>query len=88
MPSCKSCNAPIRWVLLRSKDGELKPHPLDAKPSADSGNIGIVDTAGREPIAEIVPKAQLALFGGANAAPRYTSHFATCANAAQHRRAK
>jgi hypothetical protein len=88
MSACSSCGAEIRWVLLRSKDGDPKPHPLDAKPSADSGNIGIVDTAGREPIAEIVPKAQLALFGGANAAPRYTSHFATCPSAAQHRRAK
>ena len=77
MTTCKSCNAPVRWVLLRPKTGKAKAHPVDATPSA-SGSIRIPETGDAYVVAEA--DRPLVKF------PLYTSHFATCPDAAQHRR--
>lgn len=71
MPECRSCGKPVRWVRLLSQvTGVGKPHPLDVTPHKT------IVLAGRDevgyPLAEFVDG--------------YTSHFATCPDAARHRK--
>ncbi len=68
---CHSCEAPVRWV--RTASG--KAMPIDPEP-VDGGNVWL-DSNG------------VAHVGDEQWAPsprRYKSHFATCPNAAKHRR--
>lgn len=71
MATCRSCEAPITWAVTEGG----KRMPLDDVPS-ERGNIVYVNGVTR----------------AANAVdrdlkrPLYTSHFATCPNAKQHRR--
>lgn len=79
MSTCRSCGAAVIWVRLLPLGRE---NPLDEKPTA-SGNIRMAGT--RNAVARVLKKAELA------AARRlgehlYTSHFATCPNAAAHRK--
>ena len=69
---CRSCDAPIIWA--RTAKG--KSIPLDASPTSE-GNIVLA-----------VFNVAHVLRSGESAAgrPTYTSHFATCPNAAEHRR--
>lgn len=69
---CKSCNAPIVWVLTKSG----KRMPIDHGP-VETGNI-VLDgiTAQVLRAGEVLPKG----------VPRYTSHFSTCPQAQEHRR--
>jgi hypothetical protein len=73
MGNCKSCGAPIRWV----KTATGKAMPLDANPTP-KGNViivkGVAQIGGDHP--DLLPGEAL----------RFTSHFATCPNASQHRR--
>jgi hypothetical protein len=71
MSVCNSCGARIRWAVMPSG----KRMPLDVTASA-SGNLVVV-----EPQRMLVGFAQ-----PGDSRPRYTSHFATCPNAAAHRR--
>ena len=76
MSACRSCGAEIAWYVTVNH----KRIPLDAEPSPD-GNLIVEDSM--EP--------HMAMFTSAGpgedlGTPRYTSHFATCPNAAQHRR--
>jgi hypothetical protein len=67
---CRSCGAPLLWAQTTAG----KNMPLDAAPTAN-GNIEL-----RHGLARYVTP-------DANATtPRYTSHFATCPNAGQHRK--
>jgi hypothetical protein len=68
--TCRSCKASILWVVMQSG----RAMPLDAEPSA-SGTI-VVDGE----------HARVAKPDPADPQPRYTSHFATCPGAGQHRR--
>lgn len=72
MPECKSCKARILWVKTE-KGGTM---PLDEVPVA-VGTISLV-----EGVARVVPKEER------ESSPRlfFTSHFATCPQAKQHRR--
>ena len=72
MSTCRSCGAAIVWA----KTSTGKTIPLDAAPSP-RGNM-ILDEQG---VALVVPT--LSGFG-----PWMISHFATCPNAAQHRKPK
>jgi hypothetical protein len=72
MATCRSCNAPIRWARTVND----KAIPLDAQPTT-LGNLEL-----RGQVAHHVTPDHNAL------GTRYTSHFATCKNAAQHRKAK
>lgn len=76
MATCRSCGAEVEWVVLKSG----KRNPLDPDP-VDGGNIRVTgthtDEQGRtSPLAEYV----------GNGKGDRVSHFATCPNAAQHRR--
>jgi len=70
--TCSSCGAPIAWA----KTGSGKAMPLDAEPNS-AGNVELVGGVAKS-------------WGSSHEWPpgavRYTSHFATCAHAAEHRR--
>jgi hypothetical protein len=73
---CRSCGAPIIWC----KTAAGKTMPVDAKACPDGNLIregASVRYRNREEMAS-----------NFLADPRYKSHFATCANAAQHRKSK
>jgi hypothetical protein len=71
--ACRSCGAEVFWAVTASG----KRMPVDADVTAD-GNVSI----GPDGLAYVVPAGHVA----SPAYPRYTSHFATCPNAAHHRR--
>lgn len=76
---CKSCHASIVWCETEAG----KRMPLDAEPSL-SGNtivLGLGPDA-RTPRVRVLSAIELPASSG----PRYTSHFATCPQAAEHRR--
>jgi hypothetical protein len=70
--TCKSCGAAIVWVVMFPSGARM---PLDAKPLRGLIRIelGVPDTGHSR---------------GKEAEPLHLSHFATCPNAAQHRKAK
>lgn len=72
--ACRSCNAPVRWVSTALG----KRMPIDAVPT-DAGTI-VVDAG----VATVVAPEDL--FDTRQ--PRYTSHFATCPQAAEWRKGK
>lgn len=76
-PTCKSCDGPIVWATLPS--GKLMP--LDAQP-VPNGNIA----ARRDERGDLVARVLKDGEQPANGERRGTSHFATCPNAAAHRR--
>jgi hypothetical protein len=83
MSKCSSCGAEIRWV----KTGRGKNMPLDCRPS-DHGNVVIQkDGAGNE-VAHVVADRRDADAHRALGHPTYTSHFASCPQAAKHRRTR
>lgn len=75
LAKCRSCGAPIRWGAVAKTGANM---PLDAEPHAQ-GNVRIAaDGFTLEVLAQadaIVCRDDL-----------YRSHFATCPNAARHRR--
>jgi hypothetical protein len=73
---CSSCRARILWAISEASG---KPIPLDAEPT-EKGNIVVVNGT----VARYVRAAERATIA---AQSLYVSHFATCPNAAQHRRA-
>lgn len=79
MNRCRSCNAEIRWA----KTAAGKRMPLDLEPSP-TGNVQL-GLVGGEEIAIVVGPAD-AVAAQASGEQLYLSHFATCPNAAQHRR--
>lgn len=84
--TCSSCRAPIRWAVHETTGRRM---PLDPTPVAD-GNVVVVEWRNVEqtrgayalPVIGVGAKA----LGRAATGYRYTSHFATCPNAKQHRR--
>jgi hypothetical protein len=84
MSDCRSCHAPILWAMTASG----KRMPMDPDPVATGTFALTLDdppTAIHAPAT--VPAGTVRL--GADGFPaRFTSHFATCPNASQHRRKK
>lgn len=82
MSTCRSCHAEILWA--RTETG--KRMPLDADPIADA----IAETRGlfvlRDRHSAEGPLA-IAAWGLEGTEPHYRSHFASCPDAAKHRRA-
>jgi len=76
---CSSCGASMRWVATL----QGRPMPLDPEPCAD-GNV-MIDQDGR---AVVLGKARAGEVRAGGQTPLYKSHFATCAQAGQHRRRK
>ncbi len=74
---CSTCNAPIIWAVTeRARD-----MPVDVEPVAD-GNISLQDRGqGMAPLARVLSVAKR--FGRTGLRQ---SHFASCKDAAQHRR--
>lgn len=79
MATCRSCRAPVRWVLTQAG----KRMPLDPAPTP-VGNIALTEeTVDGVPVVRYLGKSAGAdLF----ATDRYVSHFATCPEAKVHRR--
>jgi hypothetical protein len=77
--ACRSCGAHVIWVLTKAGKGM----PLDAKPSA-AGNLVLEfpDDPRDAPSVRPVKPGDLS-----EGLARYTSHFATCPQAAQWRKA-
>lgn len=72
---CRSCGASIRWAFTLA-DRRI---PLDPTPT-DAGNLSIVSERASE-------YGMTPVVGPADPTrDRYTSHFATCPHAAEHRR--
>lgn len=80
MSSCGSCGAPVRWCV--SEHG--KPMPVDHDPVSD-GNLRLLPGS-PQPVALVRPQRELLDPGDDGV--RYVSHFATCPNSAEHRKAK
>jgi hypothetical protein len=78
MRFCRSCSAPIRWGT--TYEGARIPLDFDA---AATGNIRWFDDGRID-----VLNAKRARVYRQLGVPLYVSHFATCPNAAQHRRRK
>ena len=73
MPSahCRSCGAPVRWVITEANDRRM---PIDPEPVED-GNVWVIEIRQGTPIVGV------ALTGDAVPASvplRYVSHFVTC----------
>lgn len=75
MSRCSTCRAEITWV----KTAAGKSMPLDAEPTED-GNVVLVNGLA------VVLHARGAEGVAAVGATRYTPHWATCPQSAQHRR--
>jgi hypothetical protein len=80
---CSSCNAPITWVQFPKG-----PSPVDATPS-DQGTVRVVvqEDPDAYPLARPLGSLE-ALCARADGEQLYLSHFATCPNAAMHRKKK
>jgi hypothetical protein len=74
---CDGCGRTIRFC--QTTKGSVMP--VDPNPNPD-GNVRLRHAAGGGWLAEVMTKADLAVFQG----PRYTPHFATCSAAAEYRR--
>ena len=74
---CSSCEAPIFWA----KTVNGRAIPIDLESCGDDGNIEVLFGSDGSVTANVVGK-QRGLFP----ALRYKSHFATCPNAADHRK--
>lgn len=72
MSTCGSCGAAIEWVTTETN---ARPMPLDAEPR-DDGNIVVIDDLFGHKLARYVPAGE----------GDRVSHFATCPDAASHRR--
>jgi hypothetical protein len=77
---CKSCGAAIIWATTQS--GKLMP--LDAAPDP-KGNLAVQRYDKAIPATLVVPRSEMTEVLGL---PTHKSHFATCPNAAAHRKAK
>lgn len=78
MMTCTSCGAEIRWA----KTEKGKWMPIDPLP-AENGNIVPIGR-GDQVLAHVLSKDE----NPEEHAHRYTSHYATCPNANQHRKSK
>lgn len=77
---CRSCGAPIVWAVTEAHRRRM---PVDAEP-VDGGNVLL--STDDPPLAQVHAPGQASLFADAANRPTYTSHFATCPQADQHRR--
>lgn len=77
--ACDSCGARIRWVHTSTG----KAMPVDDLPTED-GNVVLVKPDGGPLVARVITKGEHVDALTA----RFKSHFATCPDAAKHRRRK
>lgn len=82
MSTCKSCGAPVLWIVTRLG----RRMPVDAEPHS-KGNILVLDPPnGRSPIGHVLGGD--ALWEALHGAPErvHRSHFSTCPDADKHRK--
>lgn len=78
-----SCGAPMRWAHHETTGRRM---PLDAEANP-AGNISVVRWGDRQPNGMALPIIAVNVAPDRAMTPmRYTSHFATCPNAAEHRK--
>lgn len=75
---CGSCHAAIRWVVT----AKGKAMPIDADPSEDGAFVINGRSLTGDTLVEFVKPS----FRPMTSADRYSSHFATCPDADEHRR--
>lgn len=78
MSTCRSCDAPILWVTMESG----KAMPLDADPHPDGTVLPAQVPTARAQVIKPENMAEIKSLG----LGLHRSHFATCPNAAKHRR--
>jgi hypothetical protein len=86
---CASCGADILWGQLldekglrqQKPDGRYKAIPIDFAP-VPNGNVLVFERAGQGIVCRVLKRGEVPPAG----AQLRVSHFATCVNAAQHRR--
>jgi hypothetical protein len=80
--TCRSCGAAVVWATMIPSG---KANPLDATPTPGGNTFAWVvgDKLEAENAARKTERVQRAIERNQN---RYTSHFATCPNAKEHRR--
>jgi len=76
---CRSCNAPLLWALTEKG----RRMPLDEEPYGGPEPSGLFVLRGRD---QLVPTAVAATPDAFPGEPLFRSHFASCPNAASHRR--
>lgn len=76
---CRTCLAPVRWVIIGSSGLRM---PLDPV-GTPVGNVWVERWAASTPVVAI---GSLTVPVPASAATRYTSHFVTCSRAAESRK--
>lgn len=94
MSRCRSCNAEIIWAFTAGRDDEperaSRRIPLDAKPIEKMTRGAFVLARGTEVGEPVAIDANWFYAGRSPMLARlpalFISHFATCPNAAQHRR--
>ncbi len=74
---CTACHAPIVWATTSTG----KAMPVDAEPT-ENGNLFLMPTVDRRWLAIVLGKVD----GATAPRERYTSHFATCTEAARFRK--
>ncbi len=80
MAECRSCGAPIRWVVTMTG----KRIPLDRQPDPDKGNVRRVEQYGGELRAHVLTSSDAEAARG-EGEPLWVAHFTTCPNADAHR---
>ena len=81
MSRCRSCGAEVRWALTERG----KRMPLDPDPYVGDSPAGLFVLRGHD---QLVPTAVAVPPDAFSGEPLYRSHFATCAQADQHRRSR
>lgn len=76
---CRTCGATVRWVTLDSG----RALPLDPHPTV-RGNVRVDEATGRATVLDAEAMRSNTL--SATPSPLYVAHFATCPDAATHRK--
>lgn len=77
--ACRSCKAPVRWVLVAGSNRRM---PLDPTPSPN-GNVWVTEWLAHTPVVSVVANPDAV---PSNVPTRYTSHFVTCPDAKEWRK--
>lgn len=80
MSECKTCSAPIRWVVSAATGKRM---PIDPDPTP-GGNIGL-DLSGMVAAAHVYAGEKLMAIRE-RGSDLYLSHFVTCPQAGEHRK--
>lgn len=81
MPACKSCRAPILWVVAAASGKRM---PVDAEPTAE-GAVLVLNPPDAAPVGHVLSGDALDMAREGCPERVHRSHFATCPNADTHR---